>query len=76
MGLFSLPVRGLFKVFNEVADLAEKELYDEDAVKKELMELYQKLEAGAIDETEFERREGGLVQRLEAIEERQKTRGR
>ena len=76
MGLFSLPVRGLFRVFHEVADLAEKELYDEEPVKNELMELYKKFEAGEIDEQEFELREAKLVQRLEEIEEHRKEQGR
>jgi hypothetical protein len=76
MGIINASVRGLFRVFDEVADLAEKELYDEDGVKNELMEIYKNLEAGVLDEEEFERREARLVERLGEIEERQKSRGR
>ena len=69
MGLLSAPFRGLLWIFEEVAKRAEQELYDEDAVKAELMDLYMKLEAGSITEEEFGRQEAELVKRLEAIEE-------
>ena len=44
MGLLSAPFRGLLRVFEEVAQRAEHELYDDDAVKAELLDLYQRLE--------------------------------
>lgn len=75
MGLLSAPFRGLFLLFEEIADRAEKELYDEDGVKAELTELYRRLEAGSLSEDEFGRREAELVLRLEEIEEH-KERGR
>ncbi|MBI4577987.1 MAG: gas vesicle protein GvpG [Planctomycetes bacterium] len=77
MGLFSAPFRGLFLVFREVADRAEQELHDEDAVKAELTDIYMRLEAGTLSEEEFARREAALVQRLEDIEghKRRKKRG-
>jgi len=76
MGLLSIPFRGMIRVFEEVAKRAEEEIYNEDAVKAELTDLYMKLEAGGITEEEFERREAELVQRLEEIEryQRQKLR--
>ncbi|HVE84048.1 MAG TPA: gas vesicle protein GvpG [Myxococcales bacterium] len=76
MGLISAPFRGLLKVFEEVADRAEKVLYDEDAVKAELTDIYMKLEAGSLTEEEFNRREAELVQRLEEIEAHQKQKQR
>jgi hypothetical protein len=76
MGLLSMPFRGLLRVFEEVADRAEHELYDEDAVKAELTDIYRKLEAGSLTEEEFGRREAELVKRLEEIEEHNKRRGR
>jgi hypothetical protein len=75
MGLIRASVRGLFRVFEEVADLADKELYDGDAVRNELMEIYQQLESGALTEEEFSRRETELVLRLEEIEEHNEGRG-
>lgn len=76
MGLLSAPFRGMLRVFEEVADRAERELYDEDAVKAELTDIYMRLEAGSLTEEEFGRREAELVQRLEEIEEHNKRRGR
>ena len=72
MGLLTAPFRGLLWVFEEVAKRAEQELYDEDAVKAELTDLYMKLEAGSITEDEFGRQEAELVKRLEVIEEHKK----
>lgn len=69
MGLLSAPFRGLLRVFEEVADRADEELYGEDAIKAELADLYMRLEAGTITEEEFEQREAELVQRLEEIDE-------
>ena len=74
MGILSTPFRGLIKVFEEIAGRAEEELYNEDAVKAELMALYRKLEAGALSEEDFEQQEAQLVQRLEEIEEHKKAR--
>lgn len=68
-------LRGLLRVFEEVAERAEQELYNEAAVQAELMELYRKLEAGALSEEEFEEREAELVERLEEIEEHKRERG-
>ena len=68
MGFLSAPVRGLFWVFEEIAKRVDQELYNEDAVKAELTDLYRKLEAGSITEEEFARHEAELVSRLEAIE--------
>lgn len=68
MSFFSAPIRGLIRVFEEIADRAEQELYNEDAVKAELMAIYKQLESGTMSEEEFEKREAELVERLEAIE--------
>jgi hypothetical protein len=57
MGIVSAPMRGLFRIFREVADRAEAELYDEAAVKAELMAAYRQLEEGAITEEAFAERE-------------------
>jgi hypothetical protein len=76
MGFLGVPFRGLIRVFEEIADRAEQELYNEDAVKAELMELYKRLEAGALSEEEFDKRETELVQRLEEIEAHKKAKAR
>jgi hypothetical protein len=68
-------LKGLLRVFEEIAERAERELYDEDAVQAELMALYMKLETGAISEEEFEEREAELVERLEEIDEHRQQEG-
>lgn len=70
MGLLTAPFRGLLRVFEEIADRAEQDLNNEDAIKDELMELYRRLEAGLLSEEDFAQREADLVRRLEEIEER------
>jgi hypothetical protein len=72
MGILSSPFRGMMRVFKEVAQRAEDELYNEDAVKAELMEMYRQLEAGSLSEVAFAHREEELVERLDAIAEYQK----
>lgn len=72
MGLLTAPFRGLLRVFEEVTDRAEKELFDPDTVKAELTEIYLGLEGGSLTEEEFGRREAELMKRLEAIEDHEK----
>lgn len=62
------PAKGLLFVLRELGKRAREELLDDDAVKQELRETYMLLETGRISEQEFERREGKLARRLEAIE--------
>jgi hypothetical protein len=76
MGLFSTPLRGVCWILEQIADRAEEALYDLDAVRAALADLYLKVETGALSEAEFERREAELVQRLEEIEAHQKRKGR
>ncbi len=76
MSILTAPFRGLLRVFEEVADRAEEELYDEGAIMTQLTELYKKLEAGAISEDDFALREEELVERLDEIEQRKKRRAR
>lgn len=70
MGILSAPVNGLLRVFEEIAQRAESEIYDDEAVKAELTALYSKFEAGAISEKDFEEQEMALALRLEEIEQR------
>ena len=69
MGILTLPFKGLLRIFEEIAERADKEMYDKDAVMAELTDLYRQLESGAMTEKEFGEREAELVQRLEEIEE-------
>jgi hypothetical protein len=75
VGIVSTPMRGLFRIFREVADRAEAEMYDEDAVKAELMAAYRQLEEGSITEEAFAEREAELVQRLDEIDQHKRGKG-
>jgi hypothetical protein len=65
------PVKGLLWIFEEIQDAAEQELHNEsDAITAQLQQLYILLESGEITEAEFDRQEGELLDRLDAISER------
>ncbi|MGP4011276.1 gas vesicle protein GvpG [Streptomyces sp. 4N124] len=59
------PVRGSAWVMRQVLSEAERIYYDPATVRSELARLEDQLEAGEIDEEEFDRREDELLDRLE-----------
>ncbi|MDQ1049807.1 gas vesicle protein GvpG [Streptomyces sp. V4I2] len=59
------PVRGSAWVIRQVLSEAERLYYDPAAVRAELAQLEERLEAGEIDEEEFDRLEDELLDRLE-----------
>ncbi|QYX76394.1 gas vesicle protein GvpG [Streptomyces akebiae] len=59
------PVRGSLWTVRQVLTEAERQYYDPAAVRAELARLEQRLEAGEIDEEEFDRLEDELLERLE-----------
>lgn len=75
MGLFSAPLNGLLRVFEEIAARAEQELNDDEAIKAQLTALYSQLEAGTISEEDFEQQEMALALRLQEIEQRRAAAG-
>lgn len=60
------PVRGSAWVIRQVMREAERIYYDPATIRAELASLEEQLEAGEIDEEEFDRREDELLDRLEA----------
>jgi len=54
-----------------VTEQAEKELYDEDKVRGQLMELEVRYDLGEISEEEYMAAEEALLERLRVIRERQ-----
>jgi uncharacterized membrane protein len=62
--LLTWPVHGVVAIFKEIIRQAEDALYDEDALHAELRFLHGRLEAGEMNEEEFERRENELAERL------------
>ena len=72
-GLLTLPlapVRGVVWVADQLAAVAEQQLYNPDAIYAELRELSADLEAGRISEEEFDRAEDLLLQRLQDATDR------
>ncbi|MEJ8633319.1 gas vesicle protein GvpG [Streptomyces sp. NPDC006475] len=65
------PVRGTFWVLQQVVDEAERQYYDPSAIQSELARLSDQLDAGEIDEAEFDRREDELLDRLETMQNRE-----
>ncbi|MFF5138311.1 gas vesicle protein GvpG [Streptomyces sp. NPDC013157] len=59
------PVRGSAWVIEQVVQEAERIYYDPATVRAELARLEERLEAGDIDEEEFDRAEDELLDRLE-----------
>jgi gas vesicle protein GvpG len=72
MGLFTglltlplAPVRGVVWVADQLVQEAERELYDERNIRREMLALELAFEDGEIDELERRDREEELLQRLE-----------
>jgi len=66
------PVRGLFWIFREIHRAAEEEQANEaEAITTRLSELYMMLETGQMTEAEFDAAEKTLLDRLDAIKERE-----
>ncbi|MEU7568427.1 gas vesicle protein GvpG [Streptomyces fradiae] len=59
------PVRGTAWVLRQVVAEAERQYYDPATVRRELARLTERLEAGEIDDEEFDRLEDELLDRLE-----------
>lgn len=69
------PARGSLWVINQLVAEAERQYYDPAVVRAELGLLERRLEAGEIDEEEFDRREDELLDRLEIALSRGTTTG-
>ena len=66
---FMGPVWGTRWTLEKVDRVVRDELTDDTPIKEELMELQLKLEMGEIDDAEYTRREGELMQRLREVRE-------
>jgi hypothetical protein len=77
MGLFKelallplAPVRGTVWVAEQLAEEADRKLYDEDNIRRELLQLEMDFEEGKISEEERERMEIDLFERLSVARRR------
>jgi hypothetical protein len=64
------PVRGTAWIAEQLAEEAERELYDENRIKRELLQLELDEEEGRISAREREEKEGELLERLQIARER------
>lgn len=71
MGLFTglltlplAPVRGVAWVAEQVAEEIDRELHDEESIRRELLQLELDFDDGLIDEDERQVREEALLERL------------
>ena len=76
MGLFNLltfpvsgPILGAKWLLQTLQNEAERQYYDEAAIRKEMADLESRLRAGQISDAEFDRREEALFERLLAARE-------
>jgi Gas vesicle protein G len=72
-GLVTLPlapVRGAAWVTQQVADEADRQLYDEDQIRREMLQLEIDYDEGKIGDEERAREEDALFERLEVARER------
>jgi hypothetical protein len=70
-GLLTLPlapIRGTIWIAEQLAAQAERELGDEAAIRRMLVEAEIAFEGGRLDEDEFEAIEDELLERLEALQ--------
>ncbi len=62
-----LPASGLTFVLAEIRDAADRELNDPQAIRREMLELQQRLDAGLISEDAYDAGEAELLARLNTI---------
>lgn len=74
--LLWLPAKGLLGVFKKVHDLAEEELNDENALKKELLKCQMQYDLGLIPKKEFEKKEDEILKQINEIYKQKKQKGR
>ena len=60
----SLPVKGVFWIFQTLIEYAERELYDETKIRRDLAMLEAEHEQGIYDEDVFEQLEANLLELL------------
>ncbi len=65
------PIKGVVWIAEKVAEQADRELYDEEAVRGQLMELELRYDLGEISEEEYLEAEEALLERLRIVREHQ-----
>ena len=71
--LFEIPAKLGLKIVEQIRDMAENELYGEDKIKGDLLNLQMMLEAEEITEEEYKKQEAILIERLEESTRRKES---
>ncbi len=68
------PIKGVVWIAEKIRDMAEKELEDTpEKLQRELLDLQMALEAEQITEAEHQKREKDILERMEALKEKNKS---
>ncbi|MEM7034555.1 MAG: gas vesicle protein GvpG [Chloroflexota bacterium] len=70
------PVKGVGWLAEQILEQAESELYNEELVRNQLIQLEISLEMDEIDEAEYDEAEAVLLERLKMIEARRSEQGK
>lgn len=70
------PIAGIRYCLEKVAEVADKELWDEEPVREELILVNEAYEEGRLSEADFREREAELLTRLREIREHMKAQAR
>ncbi len=70
------PLAGFRFVLGQIEDMAERELYDEERIREELLLLHLRLDDGEITEDEYVIQEADVITRLRAAREYWQQQGR
>jgi hypothetical protein len=63
------PMAGFRFILNQIGEMAENELYDEDRLREELLELQLRLDEGELSEEEYGELEADVMARLRVARE-------
>jgi hypothetical protein len=66
------PLKGLAWIAEKIDETAQGELSDEGKLMDKLMELQLRFELDEIDEEEYNKRESELLERMDAVREKNK----
>lgn len=72
----SAPIAGIRYCLEKVAEVAEKEMWDEEPVREQLILENQAYEEGRLEEEAFRQREAELLTRLREIKEHRRVMAR
>lgn len=66
-----IPLAGFKFILRTILETAEKELYDVDKLREQLLLLQMEFESGDLPDEEFRRREADIIARMRVARERQ-----